>query len=95
MRIAHVVLAAATMARRGQLFGGPSRARARLASKARPGGGSLPRAGAASSAGQPRIGARYALWPVCLPHEFACTGASAPASPAFFAAASAVPNVHC
>jgi hypothetical protein len=95
MRIAHVVVAAATIAGRGQFFWGPGRARTRLAGKARLGGGSLPGAGVASSAGQPLIGARYALWPACPSHKFARAVPRHLLARPFYAAAPAVPNIHC
>lgn len=67
MRIAHVAVAAATNAGAGSvLLGtepGASRARARPASEARLGGGSLPGAGAASSTGRPVTGMLGVLWP--------------------------------
>src|SRR5262249_25607896 len=69
MRIAHVVAAAAPSAGPGQVFLG--RARARLASEARLGGGSLTGTGAAASTGRPFIGVLGGLRPAGSPHELA------------------------
>jgi len=71
MRIAHVVAAAAATAGLGQFFWGPRRARARLASEARLGGGSLTGTGAAASTGRPFIGVLGGLRPAGSPHELA------------------------
>ena len=75
MRIAHVVVAAATMAGRGQLFWGPSRAGAALASKARLARGSLTGARVDRSRYQSRLrGMCCAFWPEVSTHRSASIG---------------------
>jgi len=75
MRIAHVVVAAATMAGRGQFFWGPRRADAALASKARLARRSFTGVRADQSKYQPRsTGMFCALWPAGSPLRFALIG---------------------
>jgi len=74
MRIAYVVVAAATIAGRGLFFWGPSRAGALLPSAARLARESLTGARADRSAYQPLTGIFCALWPVGWPHRFASIG---------------------
>ena len=85
MRIAYVVVAATTMAGRGQLFWGPSRAGAALASKARLASGSLT-GRADRSRYQPRFTGMFcAFWPEGSPHRFASIGPFGRRGPGLFA----------
>jgi hypothetical protein len=96
MRIAHVVMAAAAMAGLGQFFWGPRRARAGLASEARPGGGSLTGTGAAASTGRPFIGGLGVLGPAGSPRELARVGLWAAAGPAVLRCGSrSAKHTHC
>ena len=69
MRIAYVVVAATTIAGRGQLFWGPSRAGAALASKARLASGSLTGRADRSRYQLPVYGHVLRVWPEGSPHR--------------------------